>query len=125
MHATSLTPWSFDWRCGRLERVGAAVGAVASLIGAGGSVVLAQAGTIDPSTALIGLVTYGPFGGICAYLLWSQREMRREHAAERERLAALHSSERAENRLVLRELAEATREGNETLAAILEHTRPR
>lgn len=81
-------------------------------IGTAGSIILAQAGAIDPSQAVVGLATYGPLGIVSLFLLWRMREKDREHAAERVTTTA--SIER---------LKDSTDDGNQTLSMILEHMR--
>lgn len=86
--------------------------AVMATIGAAGTVVVAQVSTIDPWTALAGVATQGVLGCIAAWLLWRQREVQREHAAERARDAEQRNArddKMLETQAQIRELLAAIR----------------
>jgi hypothetical protein len=106
-----------------MERLAAAVGAAGGLLGSGMSIILAQAGALDSTSALVGLATNGPIAAVAVFLLWRSREKDREHAQEREADRARLAAERQEDRLVLTRLTDEIRESNGVLAGVLEHMR--
>lgn len=78
--------------------------AFSGIVAAGGSawsVFLAQAGTVDPTTAYASLAIYGPLGVISMWGLWRLREKDKEHAATIASLAKTHEEEREQDRAVL------------------------